>query len=631
MTWAIQTSALAKRFPKSRGWRGAFSHRELAPPAVDGVDLSVREGELFGLVGPNGAGKTTLIKMLATLVLPTSGTAWVNGFELSDEINVKRSMGLVTSDERSFYWRLTGRQNLDFFASLNALPASSIPNRVTDVLDSVGLQNMADKPFQIYSTGMRQRLSIARALLAAPRILFLDEPTTGLDPAATRQLHALIRDQLTREQGMTVFMSSHRLDEVERLCDRVAVMSAGRVRACGSVADLRSVVAPRERYQLQVRGWSPEIQTEIEDRVPGVVVDSIDGQENLLEFSVSADGDALNRVIDTVRGHGGSIQSLSRERASLDEIFDQITTADERGDWLRDEKASVEVSLPAGYAEAASFCTVGTFPELWRVARAFLKRDLRSEMSYRVSFFLQFFSVFFSVAMFYFVAQLLGEAATPYLEQYGGDYFSFVLIGIAFAGYFGVGLSGFSNSLRKAQTTGTLEAMLSTPTRLSAIILSSSQWSYLITTLRVLVYLLVGTVFLGVDIGQGNYLAALLILILTVVSFSSLGIAAASFIMVLKRGDPVAWIFGTLSSLLGGVYYPLAVMPEWMQALSHLLPVTYALRAMRLALLQGASFSELMPDILALGAFCVILLPVSLLAFGYAVKWARRDGSLTQY
>ncbi|MFH1636724.1 MAG: ABC transporter permease, partial [Chloroflexota bacterium] len=420
------------------------------------------------------------------------------------------------------------------------------------------------------------------------------------------------------------------LDEVERLCDRVAVMSAGRVRACGSMADLRGVVAPRERYQLQVRGWSPEIQTEIEDRVPDLAVDSLGEQESLLEFSVYA-GDDLNQIIDVLRGHGGSIQSLSRERASLDDIFDQITTGVEHDNWLRDESETTGVSLPETYSEAASFYITGTLSELWRVARAFLKRDLRSEMSYRFSFFLQFFNVFFSVAVFYFVAQLLGEAATPYLEPYGGDYFSFVLIGIAFAGYFGVGLSSFSNSLRTAQTTGTLEAMLCTPTRLSAIILSSSQWSYLMTTLRVIVYLLIGTVFLGVDIGQGNYLAAVLILVLTVISFSSLGIIAASFIMVLKRGDPVAWIFGTLSSLLGGVYYPLAVMPEWMQALSHLLPVTYALRAMRLALLQGASFSELMPDILALGAFCVILLPVSLLAFGYAVKWARRDGSLTHY
>ena len=262
---------------------------------------------------------------------------------------------------------------------------------------------------------------------------------------------------------------------------------------------------------------------------------------------------------------------------------------------------------------------------------AFVKRDSRLELSYRFSFLLQFCGIFFSVCLFYYVARLLGEAASPYLAPYGGDYFSFVLIGIAFGGYFGVGLSSFATGIRRAQMTGTLEAMLMTPTRLSTIVLCSSLWSYLITTFRVLVYLALGALFLGVNLGQGNYLAALLILALSVVAFSGLGIIAASFVMVLKRGDPIAWLFNVLSSLLGGVYYPIAVLPGWLQCLSRLLPITYSLRAMRLALLQGYSLSALAPDILALALFGLILLPLSLLAFRYAVYRARVDGSLTQF
>ncbi len=138
-------------------------------------------------------------------------------------------------------------------------------------------------------------------------------------------------------------------------------------------------------------------------------------------------------------------------------------------------------------------------PTLFQVLPAFFKRDLIQEASYRVSFFLQFFNVFFTVLIFYFISTLVGEAASPYLTQYGGDYFSYVLIGIAFLGYFSTGLSSFSNSLRYAQTTGTLEAMLTTPTSLSAIILSSSLWDYSVTTLRVVVYLLVGVLFLRID------------------------------------------------------------------------------------------------------------------------------------
>jgi len=185
VTWAIHTEALTKQFPAHQGWRGLLSPTTLAAPAVDRVSLQIAEGELFGLVGPNGAGKTTLIKLLATLIVPTSGAAFVHGHPLGHTRAIKASLGLVTSDERSFYWRLTGRQNLAFFAALHGLPAREIPARVTATLALMDLDGQADTRFQTYSTGMRQRLSIARALLHQPRLLFLDEPTKGLDPSAT--------------------------------------------------------------------------------------------------------------------------------------------------------------------------------------------------------------------------------------------------------------------------------------------------------------------------------------------------------------------------------------------------------------------------------------------------------------
>jgi ABC-2 type transport system permease protein len=266
-----------------------------------------------------------------------------------------------------------------------------------------------------------------------------------------------------------------------------------------------------------------------------------------------------------------------------------------------------------------------------RIALAYLKRDLRTEASYRFSFFLQFFGIFFSVAVFYFISKMLGPAAMPYLANYGGDYFSFVIIGLALAEYSGVGVSSFANSLRQAQTAGTLEAMLTTPTSLYTIILSSSLWDYLLTTLRVLVYLLVGLFFMGMRLANPNYLAAVLILLLTIIVFSSLGVIAASFIMVLKRGDPVTWAFSAFSSLLGGVYYPITVLPEWMQAIAKILPITYSLDGMRQALLNGASVRELGIDILALTLFSLLLFPLSLFAFRLAVRRAKVEGSLTHF
>ncbi len=263
-------------------------------------------------------------------------------------------------------------------------------------------------------------------------------------------------------------------------------------------------------------------------------------------------------------------------------------------------------------------------------ALAFLRRDLRLQLSYRFAFVLQITGVFFNLLVFYFLSKLIGASAAPYLEPYGGNYFAFVLIGLAFSGYFGVGLQGFAGTIREAQTTGTLEAMLLTPTRLSTIVLSSSIYDYGFVTFQVFIYLILGAVLFGVQI-DGNVPAALLILALTIVAMTAVGIIAASFIMVLKRGDPVTWLFNSVGLLLGGVYYPVSLMPEWLQKLSWLLPITYSLDGMRRALLTDASFQELLPNIVALSIFSAVLVPASLAIFRRAVHRAKVDGSLAHF
>jgi ABC-2 type transport system permease protein len=178
---------------------------------------------------------------------------------------------------------------------------------------------------------------------------------------------------------------------------------------------------------------------------------------------------------------------------------------------------------------------------------------------------------------------------------------------------------------------GTLEAMLVTPTRLSNIVLSSSQWNFAFTSLRVGVYLLLGALFFGMNLSGAEVLPALVALLLTVIAFSSLGIISASFIMIFKRGDPIAWAISTSSTLLGGVYYPISILPGWLQTISYLFPITYSLRAIRLSLLEGAGFVEVGGDLLALVIFSVITLPISLVVFRYAVRRAKKDGSLSYY
>ncbi|MFQ6061745.1 MAG: ABC transporter permease, partial [Methanosarcinales archaeon] len=227
----------------------------------------------------------------------------------------------------------------------------------------------------------------------------------------------------------------------------------------------------------------------------------------------------------------------------------------------------------------------------------FIKRDFAIAISYKFAFFLQFFGIFLSVLTFYFIAKMFGNAVIPYLEPYGGDYFSFVLIGIAFSGYLWTGLGSFSDSIRREQMMGTLEAMLVTPTKISIIIIFSSLWNFIFTSIRVLIYLGIGVLLFKINISNENLFAALIILILTIICFSSIGIISASFIMVLKQGDPVNWIFSNVSGLIGGVYYPITVLPNWLQNFSYILPITYSLRGMRHALLQGYSMGALATDI----------------------------------
>jgi len=261
----------------------------------------------------------------------------------------------------------------------------------------------------------------------------------------------------------------------------------------------------------------------------------------------------------------------------------------------------------------------------------FVTRDMHIELSYRFAFAMRFVNILFSVASFFFISKLLGRSANPYLAGYHGDYFAFVLIGIAMTSFQSTGLGAFSSSISGSQSQGTLEAMLVTPTKLPVIILSSSVWDFLFTILNILIYLVVGTLVFGADLGRANIPVALVVLALTVLIFSGLGIISASVIMVLKRGDPVSWLFGSTSSFLGGTYFPIAVLPVWLQWIAYAFPVFYALRAMRYAVLNGASLSMISGDLLALLLFAVIIMPLSIFAFKQAVRIAKIDGTLGTY
>jgi ABC-2 type transport system ATP-binding protein len=234
---AIEIEGLAKQFPRTAGYRDIirFWRRDYIT-ALQRVDLSVPAGSIFGILGPNGAGKTTLLKILAGLVLPDSGSVRINGVDVAGKSGGAREhLTYVSGEERTLYWRLTGRQNLRFFAMLNEIPAKQRDRRIDELLSLVGLKDFADERVISYSSGMKQRLIIARGLLENPAILLLDEPTRSLDPLNARQLQSFVKNELVVSQGKTVVIATHNMDEATYLCDRVAILFRGRVRACDSV------------------------------------------------------------------------------------------------------------------------------------------------------------------------------------------------------------------------------------------------------------------------------------------------------------------------------------------------------------------------------------------------------------
>lgn len=262
---------------------------------------------------------------------------------------------------------------------------------------------------------------------------------------------------------------------------------------------------------------------------------------------------------------------------------------------------------------------------------AFLLRDARQTLSYKLAFVLDIASVFFNAATFYFVAQLLGNAASPHLEEYGGSYFPFVLIGIAFSTYQNIGLNSFAQSLRQEQFLGTLESVLTTPIRIPTFLAGSALWDFLYATLEVMVYFVAAFTAFGLVLNQANPLAASAAAFLTLTTFMGLGILAAAFILRFKRGNPITWLIGTASELLGGVYFPIKILPDWMRSISEWIPMTHALAALRKSLLMNAGFDQIGNHLLFLAFFTLLIWPIGIGFFTWALRKSQQDGSLGHY
>ena len=263
---------------------------------------------------------------------------------------------------------------------------------------------------------------------------------------------------------------------------------------------------------------------------------------------------------------------------------------------------------------------------------AIVLKNAREQLSYRLNFLLQTGTALMYSAIFFFVAEIFsGSGVAAALNRYGGDYFSFVLIGLAFSGYMNSGMGSFASALREEQTAGTLEAILATPTPLQLVLFARLIWDFIYDSFHLIIYFVFGIALLHAKYTGASLAAVPVALLLSLAAFASLGLISAAFILVFKRGDPLNAFLSFLTMLLGGVYYPVEVMPAALQKIAAFLPMTYTLRIVRDALIRGDSLSSLAPDFLKLAALCAALLPLSLLAFSAALRRARRDGSLSHY
>ncbi|WP_319477617.1 ABC transporter permease [Marispirochaeta aestuarii] len=269
-------------------------------------------------------------------------------------------------------------------------------------------------------------------------------------------------------------------------------------------------------------------------------------------------------------------------------------------------------------------------PPILYKAWAFLKRDFLIASSYQLNFVLTSLNSLFILTLLYFIGGMIDSRSLG-LEQYGGDYFSFVLIGYGFYQYFQLALTSFSSAIQREQLTGCLESMLGTQTTPETSILLSSLYSLLSSLVHLVLIFIVGSLVFRVNLGKANFPLVLVTFLLTVLVFVSFGILSASFVLVLKKGDPVTWVITTLNFILGGAFFPLEQMPGWMMDLARFVPVTYALDALRQGLINGAGFTAVWRSLTSLAGIGLLLFPASLLIFNRAVRKARREGTLILY
>jgi ABC-2 type transport system ATP-binding protein len=320
----IIVSDLTKKFVK-KGKRKLLRREKEDILAVDHISVKVKKGELFGLLGPNGAGKTTLVKCLATLLIPDEGTATIDGHDIiTDPISVRKILGITTGGERTLYWKLSARDNLKYFASLYGLSSKDAEERIDYLLDIMDLKEKQHQRLEKYSTGMRQKVSIARAILHDPKILLLDEPTLGLDPSFSMFLRSFIKNDLNKKEGKTILLTTHYMDEADQLCDRIAFVDKGKLIVVDTSKNLKRNVSKNEALEIKCIGNIDKLEN---------FNAHIKNKKNYTKIRILHENteDIMDDVLKDVKERA-KILSVNVTRPTLEDVFVHLT-----GSKLEDE------------------------------------------------------------------------------------------------------------------------------------------------------------------------------------------------------------------------------------------------------------------------------------------------------
>ncbi len=539
----LKLTGIHKSFPKTPGIKGVFATTSSRKEVLKDLDLELNRGEALALAGENAGGKSTLLKLISGLIPPEKGKIFSGNGSAPCKIR------LTPSNERGFFWRLTLRQNLKFFADFDGILPEEAAPKISEWAKRLDFEEYLDTRFMQVSDGTKAKASIVRAFISDPDVILLDEVTRRLDPQSNAKLFNYLGEFVS--SGKSAIFVTHSLDELKNHSSKLALLENGKIVLTGDTENK-----------------FPELEKHL--------------QQNTSDKHSNEPPKRLEQE--------------PRERNQNPRPRTSLTVA-------------------------------GIFK---RASSMFIK-DAREEVSYKFNFLLFLGGVLFSALSFYFLGQLIPDKTTAGLQRFGGSYFPFALIGLAASHFFNQAQNGISRKLREAQMVGTLEALMLTETPGKLSILLFSVYPIVSSIVIILLYLLGGWLFFDLPFSSVNSLSTFIIIALSTLPLLGIGLLSASFVLIFKRGDPIAYISMAIGYLLSGVYYPIEVLPKWLQSISQLIPMTHSLEGLRMAILAGKPISELGNIALILSAFGIVLMPLGYLALNLAMKKARRDGSLAHF